>query len=211
MTNLRAALHHHLACTACAALLVTPALACAADTPPLPEPHARQSVEINAARARTVEQVQHKAVNNARAAAVADGVSTALALSTGAVETNPLIGTSPLALLALTGAKIGLVNFAKTLPEHERRTVLKASGAIWGGAAINNLLVLMAAPTPVAVVAGVVAGVLSWRHTAHAYAAADRALAEAGQASPLPGQSDRVERVEVAWVPVAVDEFYALR
>ncbi|HEX9174486.1 MAG TPA: hypothetical protein VF861_17690 [Telluria sp.] len=207
MTNLRAALHRHLASTACAVLLVTPALACAADELPLPEP-AGQSVEIKGTRATTVEQVQRKAVDNARAAAVADGLSTALALSSGAIEMNPLVATSPLGLLALTGAKIGLVNFAKTLPEHERRTVLKASGAIWGGAAVNNLLVLMAAPTPVAVVAGVVVGVLSWRHTARAYAAADRALAEAGQA---PEQSEPAETVEVAWVPVAADAFYALR
>jgi hypothetical protein len=211
MTNLRAALHHHLASTACAVLLVTPALAGAADTLPPPESGASQSVEIKGSRASTVEQVQRKALDNARAAAVADGVSTALALSTGAVETNPLIATSPLGLLALTGAKIGLVNFARTLPEHERRTVLKASGAVWGGAAVNNLLVLMAAPTPVAVLAGVVAGVLSWRHTAHAYAAADRALAEAGQATPLPEPGAQGEPVELAWVPVAADEFYALR
>lgn len=208
MTNLRAALQHHLARTVSVVLLVTPALACA-DNLAVAEPRASLSVEIVGARDKPLDQAHQKAVENARAAAVADGISTALALSAGAMEMNPLISTSPLGLIALTGAKIGLVNFAKTLPENDKRTVLKTTSAIWGGAAVNNLLVLMSAPAPLAVVAGVVAGVLAWRHTSKRYKAADRALAAAGQ-QPAP-QLAQTEQVEVAWEPVAADAFYALR
>lgn len=211
MTNLRAALHHHLASTACAVLLVTPALACATDNEPVAEPRAPVSVEVVGAREKAVAKVERKAVANARAVAAADGISTALALSAGAIEMNPLISTSPLGLIALTGAKIGLVNFARTLPEHDRRLVLKTSTAIWGGAAVNNLLVLAAAPTPLAVVAGVVVGVLSWRHTSKAFKEADRALAQAAEAGEAAPVLNEKERIEVAWTPVEPDEFYALR
>lgn len=32
------------------------------------------------------------------------------------------------------------------LPEHEKRIIIETKSATWGGAAVNNLLVLMAAP-----------------------------------------------------------------
>jgi hypothetical protein len=196
MTNLSAALHYHLARTACIVLLVTPALARATDNPPVPEPEPSLTVEVVASREQSIDQVEKKIVKDARTAAVADGVTTALALSAGAMEMNPLVSTSPLGLIALTGAKIGLVNFARTLPEQDKRMVLKTSTALWSGAAVNNLLVLMAAPTPLAVVAGVLVGVLSWRHTSSRYEEVDRALAAVEQAAPVVGA-----RLDVAFVP----------
>jgi hypothetical protein len=201
MANLRAALQHQLARTGCIVLLVTPALACATDNPPVPEPHVNFTVEVAATRDQLLDNVETKAVKNARTAAVADGVTTALALSSGAMEMNPLISTSPLGLIALTGAKIGLVSFAKTLPEKDKRMVLKSSTALWSGAAVNNLLVLMAAPTPLAVVVGVVVGVLSWRQSNAKYEDADRALAAREQAAPVAPPDS--ESLVVAYVPAA--------
>jgi hypothetical protein len=190
MLNLRAALHHHLARSAAILLFVTPGLfACATVAP-----EAQHSPEAVA----TPEQQLDRIDNNAVKAAVADGVSTGLALSAGAIEMNPLISTSPIGLIALTGAKIGLVKYAETLPEQQKRLVIKTSTAIWGGAAVNNLMVLMAAPTPLAVIAGVLVGVISWRHTSNAYEAVDRAIAAREQASPVDG-----ERIAVASVATA--------
>lgn len=115
--------------------------------------------------------------SSAIAAAIADGVTTNLALSAGAVETNPLIFTSPLGLVALTGMKIGLVKYAATLPEPEKRLTLKSSSALWGGAAANNLMVLFAAPPPFPIIAGVIMGIATWMNMGRRYEKEDQLLA----------------------------------
>ena len=110
-------------------------------------------------------------------AAIADGVTTGVALAAGAVEMNPLISPSPLGLVALTAAKIGLVRYAADLPEGERRTVMKTTTAAWGGAAVNNLLVLVAAPPPFPLLAGLAMAVIGWRQMARDYEQQDRIAA----------------------------------
>lgn len=102
---------------------------------------------------------------NARQAAWADGLSTVLALSQGAVERNPLIGSSPAGLLAVTGVKLGLVEWVDRsgMTAEQRHSMLSALAALWGGASINNLLVLLSAQPAVAVLAGVAGGLWMWR------------------------------------------------
>jgi hypothetical protein len=173
MPHLCAALEHHLARTAATVLIVVSTLAgCATGHPPAGTPQ-----DTVSEAAPSPEKRIARLDKNAMHAAVADGISTGLALSAGAIEMNPMISTSPLGLVALTGAKIGLVRFADRLPEQQKRLVIKTSSAVWGGAAVNNLMVLMAAPTPVAVAAGVVAGVLWWRHSNRVYERAERDIA----------------------------------
>lgn len=123
--------------------------------------------------------------DHAITAAVADGVTTGLALSAGAVELNPLVSPSPLGLLAMTGLKVGMVKYAETLPEPQRRTAMKTASAVWGGAAMNNLLVLFAAPTPLSVIAGIVTGVIAWHHLEARYEEQDRVLAQEREAGAL--------------------------
>jgi hypothetical protein len=172
MPNLSAALTHPLARTAATVLLVTSTLAgCATHNP------SRAPDEMASEAAPSPEKRIERLDKNAMHAAVADGISTSLAISAGAVEMNPLVSTSPLGLIALTGAKIGLVKFADRLPEPNKRLVIKTSSAVWGGAAVNNLMVLVSAPSPVAIAAGVVAGVLWWRHSTRVYERADREIA----------------------------------
>lgn len=198
MPHLRAALEPHLARTAAIVLLVAPTLVgCASAPPPSPAPQ-----EIGGEAGPSPEKRIERLDKNAVHAAVADGISTGLALSAGAVEMNPLISTSPLGLVALTGAKIGLVKFADRLPEPEKRLVIKSTSAVWGGAAVNNLMVLMSAPSPVALAAGVVAGVLWWRHSTRVYERADRELA-ARQQQPAPDTAAPQPEV-VAEAPVQV-------
>ncbi|MDB5747934.1 MAG: hypothetical protein JWP72_2782 [Massilia sp.] len=192
MPNLCAALKHHLARTAAAVLLVAPTLTgCATGNPPALAPQ-----DIASEAAPSPEKRIERLDKNATHAAVADGISTGLALSAGAIEMNPLISTSPVGLIALTGAKIGLLKFADRLPEPQKRLVIKTSSSVWGGAAVNNLMVLMAAPTPVAIAAGVVAGVLWWRHSARVYERADREIAARQQV--LPPDAGRVEVATLA-------------
>ena len=124
--------------------------------------------------------------NDAIAAAIADGVTTNLALSVGAVETNPLILTSPLGLVALTGMKIGLVKYATTLPEPEKRLALKSSSALWGGAAVNNLMVLFAAPPPFPIIAGLIMGIATWMNMGSRYEKEDQLIAARNKKAPDP-------------------------
>lgn len=103
------------------------------------------------------------ALNLARLAAVADGVSTHIALSGAAHESNPLVNPSIGGLVLLTAAKVGLVQYANTLPEKPRAIVLQTTSALWGGAAVNNLMLGVAGGAwPLAV--GVAAGYWFWVH-----------------------------------------------
>ena len=118
-----------------------------------------------------------KPENIAMAAAVADVMTTGLAVAGGAVEMNPLVSTTPLGLLALAGTKIGFVKYVGTLPEPEKRVALKSSSSIWGGAAVNNIAVYLAAPPPFPVIAGLIMGFATWSRMSNNYEIADRKIA----------------------------------
>lgn len=194
MPNLRTALAQCLARASAVVLLVVPMLTgCATGSPP-----SRAAQDMAGETAPSPEKRMKRLDKNAMHAAMADGITTGLALSAGALEMNPLISTSPAGLIVLTGAKIGLVKLADDLPQDEKRLVIKSSGAIWTGAAVNNLMVLLSTPTPVAIAAGVVAGVLWWRHSARVYERADREIAARGDTSPLDGQGRKVAEVAPA-------------
>lgn len=116
-------------------------------------------------------------------AAIADGVTTGVALASGALEMNPLVSPSPLGLVVLTAAKVGLVRYAAHLPEDDKRLVMKTTTAAWGGAAVNNLMVLVAAPPPLPLLAGLAMAVIGWRQMARGYDEQDRIAAiQASQA-----------------------------
>jgi hypothetical protein len=105
------------------------------------------------------------AANTARTVAVADGLSTYVALSTGASELNPLANGSPGGVLVLTGLKFGLVRALEgsKMPEERKRGVLRTLSAMWGAASVNNLLIAAAVNPPAALAVGVISGVLWWR------------------------------------------------
>lgn len=127
--------------------------------------------------------------NRAMASAVADGVTTGLALSAGAIETNPLIATSPVGLVALTGAKLGLVKYADTMSQEDKRLTLKSTSAVWGGAAVNNVMVLLAAPPPFPLLAGLIMGIATWTHMGSEYEKED--LLAAARAKELALKKNR--------------------
>ena len=188
------ALYRRLARIAAACLLVAPALvACATGSVP-----SRAPQEVAGVGAPSAEERIARLDKNAMQAAVADGVTTGLAVSAGALEMNPLVSTSPVGLVALTGAKIALVKYADRLPEDEKRTVIKTSASLWTGAAVNNLMVLLSAPSPAAIAAGVVAGVLWWRHSTRVYERADREIAARREPPPLEAAPRGVVAASIA-------------
>ncbi|HEY0825248.1 MAG TPA: hypothetical protein VGD76_15785, partial [Ramlibacter sp.] len=117
------------------------------------------SVAFCAAHAQDARQ-------QARDAAVGDGLSTAAGLAAGAVEMNPL---GP--LLAI-GMKAVTFHYASTLPDTQQPAVYAAAASMWSGATANNICVTAALLTgggfaPACVVLGVAWGVKTWNDTEH--------------------------------------------
>ncbi|WP_370263880.1 hypothetical protein [Limnobacter sp.] len=85
-------------------------------------------------------------------AAVADTATTWGAIASGAgYESNPI------GFPAVTLAKVAVYQYAKSLPAEEGGELLDVTTAAMGGAAVNNLLVVLGAATGASVVAGLVA------------------------------------------------------
>jgi hypothetical protein len=165
-----------------------------------PAPAGTLSIEDPASNALAVTNIKSAPPklpgtwNNSVTAALADGISTKLAISAGAVESNPLVPSSPMGMVALTGTKVLIALYANTLPEKEKRFLIKTSSSAWGGAAVNNVLVLMAAPPPLPIVAGIMMGIIFWHQSSRGYDKQDR-LAELEKAKlatapvPAPAQA----------------------
>ena len=122
-------------------------------------------------------------------AAVADGASTLSALSSGAVERNALLPTSPVGIIAVTAAKVGLTGWANQQPEPRRSESMKSMTAVFGGAAVNNLFVLAGAANPISWVAGLTAGVFFWNNMEQSLQ--EQALARASR----QGESDALKQI----------------
>lgn len=104
----------------------------------------------------------HAAEEQARDAALADGVTTALGLAAGAAELNPL---GP--VLAI-GMKAAVFHYARSLPDTEQPAAYAMATALWSGAAANNLCVTAAILTggsfaPVCIAVGAAWAMKSWK------------------------------------------------
>jgi hypothetical protein len=100
----------------------------------------------------------------AQSAAVADGLTTLGGLALGAAEANPL------GLVTLL-AKIPLLAHVKTLPLDEQAEWHATYGAMWGGAAANNLCIVGAILTagalaPLCPMVGIAWGLNKWNASA---------------------------------------------
>lgn len=156
--------------------------------------------------------------DQAAASAFADGMSTLGVLAAGGVELNPIMPTSPVGILMMTAAKMGMTQWANSLPEEERKSTLRSMNATFGGAAVNNLLVLATAANPIALVGGLVAGIYFWndtdqRLTAEAEARTKRYQAMAAEhhrVTMLAYQQNKVENQAAADAPMEVRPLAAL-
>lgn len=115
------------------------------------------------------------AEQTAQAAAAADGASTVAALASGAIESNPLVSAAGLPLVTL--AKVALPRLVRDAEPETRKAVLVGASGIYGGAAVNNLLIVAGAG-PIAIVGGIVAGIWFAFHTADKFEAEELAKAQ---------------------------------
>jgi hypothetical protein len=90
-------------------------------------------------------------------AAIADTLTTIVAVNGGAVEINPM------GLVVLTVLKVGLVLVVNEQLEGNDKYILeKAESTIWTGASVNNLLVILNASPVTAVAAGIITALIVW-------------------------------------------------
>ncbi len=101
----------------------------------------------------------------AHQATALDAATTAAGVSTGfAIEANPILG-SPSTMAGAFLLRVVSVEYANTLPEPGRTEVLTGWSSMWWGVGISNLLVLLAAPTPVGLVTGAMFAAGWWKST----------------------------------------------
>ena len=72
----------------------------------------------------------------------------------GLVETNPLgvVGSTVLKAVALA--------YTEDLPKEKQQEFNNKAGAVWSAAAVNNVMVILGAATPVAIIIGVISGIV---------------------------------------------------
>lgn len=136
----------------------------------------------------------------AKGAAVADGVTTYIGLAgSNAQEANALINTSPIGLATMTALKVGVVVLIDKadIPQKDKQSLKRTATALWGGAAVNNLLAIASAAPPVSILGGVVAGVYLWKQRY-----ADDMNAEPTPPAP-PAPAQAVEPLVADPVPAA--------
>ena len=99
-------------------------------------------------------------LSDVKQAAIADNVSTAIALEQGLPELNPLGFPTTVVI------KILVIEWAKTQPETDRRFVETSATALWTGAAVNNVVAVIGGGSLLSPVVGVVTAIQLWQRSA---------------------------------------------
>ena len=129
------------------------------------------------------------AAEQAWTAAGADTATTAIGLSAGLVEVNPL---GPVGALAI---KAALMGYIQGQPEEERPRMYNFVSSMWGGAAANNLCWLAGAG-PLCLLVGAVTGQWIWRSSEQ-----ERQSALAARAVPLTPLNEGGPGIDAAKPP----------
>lgn len=93
-------------------------------------------------------------------AALADNVTTAVALEQGLPELNPL------GFPATVIIKIFVVEWARTQPQQDRQFVERTATALWSGAAVNNFVLIIGGGSLLSPAVGVVTAAILWQRSA---------------------------------------------
>ena len=104
--------------------------------------------------------LQSEELSSGTYAAVADGITTHLGLSVGAVEINPLLGPHP-SLLAILGITTLKIWYSESIKDNENDQ--KIITGIWAGGAANNLAIIAGVGNPIII--GIAVGVYFWKTT----------------------------------------------
>jgi UPF0716 family protein affecting phage T7 exclusion len=103
---------------------------------------------------------------SAHGATAFDAATTAVGIGSGvAVEANPLIA-SPIAFAGVMLARVIGVEVAERMDEPQRTQTLVGLNSLWWGVGVSNMLVILAASSPVGFAFGAMAGMGWWASTA---------------------------------------------
>jgi hypothetical protein len=100
------------------------------------------------------------AKNRAAIVSITDAVTTAVALSNGATDLNPIIGSNPGMVIPITAFKFFIIDKIATSDNTDQVKKFKLDfiTSIWGGASINNFLILAGMTSPASLLLGAVGG-----------------------------------------------------
>ena len=106
--------------------------------------------------ADTVEDAKNRALLSS----VTDILTTAVAFTQGARDLNPIIGTNSAMLIPVGAFKFYLIDRVASSNDTDegKKNKLNFITAVWGGASINNLLVLAGVASPATLIIGAVSG-----------------------------------------------------
>jgi hypothetical protein len=100
------------------------------------------------------------AKTRASAVSIADAVTTAVALSNGARDLNPIIGSNPSMIIPITAFKFFIIDKIATSNDSDavKKIKLDFITSIWGAASINNFLILAGVSSPASLLLGIFSG-----------------------------------------------------
>jgi hypothetical protein len=97
-------------------------------------------------------------------AAVADTITTRIALNNGFHEANPI------GFPAATVAKIFVIVYTNTLEESPKKHLIETLGtSVWTGAAINNTLLVLGVSNPISIVSGILGAIAIFQNSNHTF------------------------------------------
>lgn len=119
---------------------------------------------VTLAKAGILEGEQPTLKEAAIIAAISDSATTLISGHAGGIERNPLVNTSATGLIALAVVKWGMVELVESssLSSNDKKSFMKTATSAWTGVSVNNILIALSVTNPVALVAGVAAGIYMW-------------------------------------------------
>jgi len=89
-----------------------------------------------------------------------DGMIADTATTIVGVHGFGLIETNPLGVIGSTVLKAVTLAYAEDLPKEKQQEFSNKAGAFWSGAAVNNVMVILGAATPISIIIGVISGIV---------------------------------------------------
>ena len=108
--------------------------------------------------ADTVEDAKNRALISS----TTDILTTAVAFTQGARDLNPIIGSNPAMLIPVGAFKYYIIDSVASSNDTDegKKNKLNFITAVWGGASINNLLVLAGVASPATLIIGAASGLM---------------------------------------------------
>jgi len=89
-----------------------------------------------------------------------DGMIADTATTIVGVHGFGLVETNPLGLVGSTVLKAVALAYAEDLPKEKQQDFNNKAGAVWSAAAVNNVMVILGVSNPVAIIIGVISGIV---------------------------------------------------